>query len=338
MSRQNVFLNSSDGELADKLWVDEKDAHEQRLKKLAEGEISTVESERLVQFIDKGYCVVDLELPDFVFDDFAKTIDNLWNYRLPSVLAASPGVNNGRPMPISEFDQEAPRFPGTRLVDSHSADPLLSWLYLHPMIHRTIETIYAAKPVATQSLLFEYGSTQSIHRDPWFVVTSPVANLTAVWIAMEDIDDASGPLTYVPGSHRLPHFQFSNGDLVFHDPVVTQEERNQVGAHMRENMKARGLEVSRFSAKRGQAFFWHSGLAHGGSHVDNPELTRRSFVVHFDKLADHARQGQTISYPTGERKPVYTDQLMEMGGNYGFEAPSRFAAPVASKLLGNSNS
>ena len=63
-------------------------------------------------------------------------------------------------MPINEFGSKAPRAPGTRIIDTHSADPLLSWLYLHPTIHRTLETIYAAKPVATQSLLFEYGSTQ----------------------------------------------------------------------------------------------------------------------------------------------------------------------------------
>jgi|GEM_PF-1213684 len=322
MPRKDVF--SEDGTLAHRLWVDEPDAHDLRQAKLARGDISADLSARLTQFIDHGYCTLDLGLAPSVFDDIEPVIDQLWKYRSRTVLAAANSVGNGRPIPISELDDASPpRFPGTRLLDSHSADAMLMSLYLNPLIHQTVRAIYDDTPVATQSLLFEYGSVQRLHRDPWFVVTNPVANLTAVWIALQDIDENSGPLTYVPGSHRLAHYQFDCGDLVFHDPAVSTQETDRARESLAEQVARAGLSEKRFVAKRGQAFIWHSGLVHGGSPVADESMTRRSLVVHFDKLKDHPHQGVVVNHLDGTSQAVYTNRLIEQDGCYGFEAPAR---------------
>jgi phytanoyl-CoA hydroxylase len=36
-----------------------------------------------------------------------------------------------------------------------------------------------------------------------------------------------------------------------------------------------------FLGKKGDVMLWHGMLAHGGSTVENRELTRRSMVIHF---------------------------------------------------------
>jgi len=60
---------------------------------------------------------------------------------------------------------------------------------------------------------------------------------------------------------------------------------------MHRRIKENNLKVQYFEAKKGQVFFWHSGLVHGGSPVVDRNLTRKSFVIHFDKLRYHKSKG-----------------------------------------------
>src|SRR6266516_4337125 len=76
---------------------------------------------------------------------------------------------------------------------------------------RFVELIFGAPAIAFQSLYFEYGSQQGLHRDPMFVVTDPPSHLLASWVALEDITPDSGPLAYVPGSQHLPWYEFEPG-------------------------------------------------------------------------------------------------------------------------------
>jgi ectoine hydroxylase-related dioxygenase (phytanoyl-CoA dioxygenase family) len=36
-----------------------------------------------------------------------------------------------------------------------------------------------------------------------------------------------------------------------------------------------------FLAKKGDVFLWHGMTLHGGSEIENPQLTRKSFVIHY---------------------------------------------------------
>jgi phytanoyl-CoA hydroxylase len=41
-----------------------------------------------------------------------------------------------------------------------------------------------------------------------------------------------------------------------------------------------GLQPSIFLPKRGDLLIWHGALIHGGTPMQNPGLTRRSFICH----------------------------------------------------------
>ena len=187
--------------------------------------------------------------------------------------------------------------------------------------------------MATQSLFFEYGSQQAIHRDPWFVVTHPTYNLVAVWIALEDIHEDSGPLAYVPGSHRLPFYLTAGGNVILHDPRAAADDRDKSYEFMNSQIAARKLAVQTFAPRKGQALIWHYGLAHGGGPLKNPSLTRRSFVVHFDAADDRPRRGASIARLGRPPQQRYTTRkLCSTEGHQGFDNPLRVDDPHGGEI------
>ena len=151
----------------------------------------------------------------------------------------------------------------------------------------------------------------------------------SAWIALEDIHIDSGPLSFVPGSHRLPYHTFDNDGIIMHAPGVTQEQKKTAVNKMSQDIERENMPIRKFTAKKGEVFFWHGSLAHGGSPVRNPELTRKSLVVHFDDISCHPRRGSTVRKEDGTEHQVYTGQLMTNRNNVGFECPIRLANQVA---------
>jgi phytanoyl-CoA hydroxylase len=309
-----------DGTLQSELWLDQPDAHQKVANRLADAEISSEEADNLNLFIDRGYMIFDLDITESIIDNIRTTVDLLWNARPQDLLVAC-GAEKTRP--FSEVPDELGRRPGIRFIDFHSHCEGARQLYLNKKLHRYCELIYGQRPVATQTLYFEYGSQQSLHRDPWYVVTNPPCNLLASWIALEDITADSGPLTYVPGSHRLPYYKMSNGDIISHAPNVTKDDVKKTYEHMSDMIDKYQLKPQHFLAKKGQVFIWHSSLVHGGSPVSNPLKTRNSLVVHYDVAAYHLSHAQWVNTSKQERFITRTQRLMFQDGCIGFDNPVR---------------
>jgi hypothetical protein len=142
------------------------------------------------------------------------------------------------------------------------------------------------------SLNFECGTQQDAHIDAIYFYPDPIWSMAGVWIALEDIHPDSGPLFYIPGSHREP---FAHSD----DIVSARPELGAIRCLARNGVdKSSALSAlekawhadlaARTKAapaapvlKAGDAVIWHSLLAHGGMPRLNPTLSRRSVVFHF---------------------------------------------------------
>ena len=154
------------------------------------------------------------------------------------------------------------------------------------------------------------------------------ADLLAAWIALEDIAPDSGPLMYVPGSHRLPYYQFEPGRYV-HD-FARDGEPGILAAQKwdEEQCRAVGIAPTPFLAKRGDVLIWHHSLLHGGSVLENPSRTRKSFVVHFTRRDHWLEAANRYEDPWGPPVPMRyaTTRLLELGDAFGCESPllSRF--------------
>jgi ectoine hydroxylase-related dioxygenase (phytanoyl-CoA dioxygenase family) len=169
----------------------------------------------------------------------------------------------------------------SRLLDFYVPSVLARNMVLAPAITRFMHLLYREPAMVFQSLLFTWGSEQSMHKDTAFVVVNPPCTLTATWIALEKVEAGQGELMYYPGSHRDDLFMFADGRLFWH---VAQDGK---GIHQRytdflhQQAQEKGIVAETFIAEPGDVLIWHPNLAHGGSAVTNPDKTRLSLVSHY---------------------------------------------------------
>src|SRR5205807_844565 len=99
------------------------------------------------------------------------------------------------------------------------------------------------------------------------------------WIACEDIPEEAGPLVFLPGSHRAPFFD----GFTAYPQTNLRTVSSGVAAAYDQYVKDLTARYPRreFIARRGQTLLWHGMLLHGGAPVKRPELTRRSYIVHY---------------------------------------------------------
>ena len=267
--------------------------------------------------------VIDLEAGPETFAGVEADVDRAWRDKPADLAYASGGP--ARRFPTAEEARDRRR--GSRIHDLHSHSEAACDFYLHPLIHETARLILGEDAVAIQSLYFQFGSEQILHRDPVVVPTGAPLRLLAAWIALEDIHPDSGALVYVPGSHRLPYYEFALGVYEFDGRTMGAAEAEAATAFDDEQARRHGLEPELFTPRRGQALIWHASLRHGGSPVRDPTRTRKSFVVHFSTAGTYPRRSITVAEPRadgGDEFVVWeTDRLLERGARRGFDNPLR---------------
>ncbi len=266
-------------QLVSDLWIDRRAAHWRIDRRLGRGRLSDDDSERLHAFIDDG--ITRTSLPDIepIRRQVDADIERLWAARPPDLAVQA---KSGHRTSLRDFD-ERDRGIGWRVIDAHSHSAAVRALYLHPEIHRTVDLVLGRRPIAIQSVFFEYGSEQSMHRDPMFVKTTPPSHFVAVWIALDDITERNGPILAVPGSHRAPWYEFDRDTITLEkrDRATDAVRRADWQRHRVETLDRLGLTVEPQLCRAGDVLVWHGGLVHGGARVHPPAETRKSLLIHF---------------------------------------------------------
>lgn len=313
----------ADGRLRSDLLVDRPDALAEIARREARGELTAEQAGHLERMARDGYTVVDLQLGPEVYDFFDQTVDRLWRERPSTVAYAYHSA-------LTRFSDSRPedRRPSCRIADLHSEGGAALDLYLHPTLGSLVDLVFGEPGVAIQTLYFQWGSQQALHRDPVHVSTQPPSHLLAAWIALEEIGPDCGPLVYVPGSHLLPYYQYEPGQFTFKHGVYGDTEVRASEAWDREQCERHGLAAVPFTGPRGKAFLWHHSLLHGGSLPTDPALTRKSFVIHYStratqKVVLNRYRGWTGPDRQGEENDgiLATRQLVERDGRAGFASP-----------------
>ena len=307
-----------DGLLASDLWLDQPDALERIGRRVASGELTAEEGRNLEQLVRDGYLVFRPAIPEATLEEVLADVERIWKEQPPFLAWAY----HSRLTRFAGRDHDK-RKPSCRLADIHDFSPAAMALYLQAEIHRYISLIFESPAVATQSLFFEWGSQQALHRDPIHVQMEDPSSLLAAWIALEDIDPGSGPLTYVPGSHRLPYYQFEPGRYVHdwdkdgNDGIFAAQEWD------RQHCERAGLAPVAFLPKKGEVLIWHHSLLHGGSVQTRPELTRKSFVIHFTRQDRSHRVVNRYDDPWSPGAPMdySTTRQHRLGAAVGYESP-----------------
>jgi hypothetical protein len=168
----------------------------------------------------------------------------------------------------------------SRVQDAWLRSKAVRRLATLPVLTRALAAAYGRKPFAFQTLNFQRGSQQALHCDAIHFHSAPERFMCGVWIALEDISPASGPLAYVPGSHKLPVLTMQDAGVNASPPTASDYDRHYVPALQR-RLEASGLPQAIAAPRKGEAVVWAANLAHGGSPILDAALTRKSLVVHF---------------------------------------------------------
>ena len=172
-------------------------------------------------------------------------------------------------------------YSGKKIMFAYKEGKRLGQIADDPEIMKALNFLAGKKMVPFQSINFTKSSEQRTHSDSIHMTSYPLGHLTAAWVALEDIGPDQGPLKYYPGSHKFPYVlnkSFDHGGskyLLGEDAYLHYEE------HIQKLLKEKQPEPAIFNPKKGDVFIWHANLLHGAVKMNQPELTRKSMVVHY---------------------------------------------------------
>ena len=255
------------------LWLDAADAEEQLLKRRQAGEFSEEVADRLETLISNGWVVIPGAISAAQADELAAEIDNVTDH--PEHFIARRGRKAySHPSPDVYSD------PTFRLIDYHVNSTAARAVIFAPAIAELLHAAFEADINAFQCLTFHYGSQQAMHQDGAYVVVSKPLQFMASWVALEDVTEGSGELTYYTGSHRLDDFLFPDDSKSWHPGKHGQQIHREFLDSIVARSEAKNLSRETFMAKKGDALIWASDLVHGGAKIKN-DHTRRSLVSHY---------------------------------------------------------
>ena len=136
-------------------------------------------------------------------------------------------------------------------------------------------------PVIINSLTFNKGSQQPLHFDTYYMPPPSDGKMVVSSICLEDQSFDSGPLVYYPGSHLIKPYFFSNGRL---NPI--ESEMPYATNYILKEIKEKNLKKQTFIGSKGDVFIWHSQLYHGGAHIKDSSLSRKTLVTHYWAQSD----------------------------------------------------
>lgn len=187
----------------------------------------------------------------------------------------------------------------SRVQDAWQKSKAVRRIATWPSLLTTLRELYGRPPKPFQTLNFQMGTEQEIHSDTVHFNSMPQGLMCGVWVALEDISDAQGPLIYYPGSHKWPEYTLRDVEEAGYfkrglfDELLTFGNRlgvppHQQGPHYKEyerfiadKVRASGIKPGYGTIKKGQAIVWASNLHHGGSPQRDKSLTRKSQVSHY---------------------------------------------------------
>jgi hypothetical protein len=269
-----VFFGDIDSSLFDYAddtltpWFDRSTAQAHVADRLENSNLDQKDADSLSQFILEGYTTLGVKIDDDLIDrvnaDLNDAIENRWqNYDYGS---------------------------SQRLEHLHSAYSSFYELWTHPRIMHFLNLVFEVPARPCQTLTYVFGSQQDLHQDTIHLTPFPAGYMCGVWVALEDVQNNSGELIVVPGSHRWQRVYMQTvgcqrpkgNDWTEFGKKVVGRWRNMISEHSSQPVTYR--------PKKGTVLIWHENLMHGGGLRLDKSLSRRSMVGHY--FAD----GAIVSY------------------------------------------
>lgn len=215
--------------------------------------------------IKDGYTVLNLSQKNDLFETINAKIDH-------KIFSGNTKLN-----PKYYHYNENPR-----IIEAWKDIPEIAALAYDSNVMSFLKLLYQRNPIPFSTINFIKSSEQPLHSDYMHFSSKPERYLTGVWFALEDIDIDSGPLQIIPGSHKLQILDLEelNQDVP-KNTMQLKKNYTEYEEHVAKVVKDNNLESKKITLKKNQCLVWAANLLHGGSPINNHNLTRKSLVVHY---------------------------------------------------------
>jgi phytanoyl-CoA hydroxylase len=270
--------------------------------------------EKLESWREHGVVIFEQAVDPSLLDDLQADLEYLIDHSSEYEVLID---HAGKQLPVSGFDRAAlAGMDRLKFCNIQTVSRAAARLSLTRCITSFLSHIFRDAPCVLQSLLFNRGSQQPVHLDYAYVRTQrDLACMAASWIPLEDIRADSGPLAYYCGSQRpeiLPFFDWGDGNIVMDE--TARRQPMEFSHYLTAEMTRLGIKPKIFLPKRGDVLIWHAYLAHEGTAIRNPSLTRKSYVTHYTPLASYP--------PLHMRKNAIAEgHCVHENGGYAFDFP-----------------
>ena len=228
-----------------------------------------VTAEQREHFAREGYLIFDPELSSDLLDGIVADLNGKYD-------------ESGPPLNVTYRDH-------TRIQDAWRINALVKSIALAPKTLSLLQGLYGRKPLPFQTLNFPKGTEQPAHADAIHFNSVPPTFACGVWVALEDVDMNNGPLTYYPGSHKLPEITIADLETfrqriklrLLRRPVKKSDFYPIYERFIARVIERQQLHPSFATIKKGQALVWAANLLHGGAVQLDKSRSRHSQVTHY---------------------------------------------------------
>jgi len=246
--------------------------------------MTTITSNPKVQFLEQGYCLVK---GLFSKPEAADLLAHYMEIRhRPEGEAMAFETQNESSDPLT-------RFP--RMMNMHEWDDISLKFLLDSRIEKLLIEITNEVPYAVQTMMYfkpAGARGQALHQDQFYLKVEP-GTCVAAWLALEDIDEANGCMSVVPGSQNLPVLCTIKSDISqsFTDVTVPVPD---------------SMQVVPLIMEPGDVLLFNGSVIHGSGPNTSKDRFRRSLIAHYatgdaQKISAHYK---TIDF---SGKPVHLD-------------------------------
>jgi phytanoyl-CoA hydroxylase len=275
---------------AEQPWFDQPNALELLEQRRKSESLKDREFEDLRHWVNNGYVVKQSVVPNDDIEGMLSDLDQVWTTTKPIEDLViedlrlrpedPPGVRHTALVTLDQPEREQlKRQHHWRIHAFFQHSPSTGRIFRNKELIRLCSLILGRPADPWYTINFNFGSLQSLHQDTAVFFVSPRNYLVGAWLACEDVHPDSGPLVYYPGSHKETLFPRFDNYPQTNLKTCPREMIDQYNAHL-DDVSCR-YERKTFIAKRGEVFLWHGMMIHGGDAIQNPELTRRSYVCHY---------------------------------------------------------
>ncbi len=233
---------------------------------LSNSKLTGEQQQQAIQFHEKGYIILDLELSD----DFLNHV----------VTEMYESIERDNVTKQAEFYTYSN---SPRIFEEWRNSDAIRELCLNTKLINTLEFLYNKEAFPFSTINFIKGSNQPLHSDTIHFHTIPQLWMSGVWVALEDTTLENGTLNIVPGSHRWPVFDYDSLKLPHPDSIHDGEKENYriYEEFIRKLIEAKNAQIVPVPLRRGQALIWAANLLHGGMQIVDKNSTRLTQAIHY---------------------------------------------------------